>query len=622
MGALWIRRGRTLRGMGLAAIAMVLVTLPAWGQLPSPTPSPTKSAPPALASPAPSPTPVPSPTKSALPSLISIGATTTPGVATAKVNLDGRDLFTIAAPAVREQTNPATSTPPIRDRVTAIETALTALADSQFDPKGLKVKSEVDPKSGQPVITANDRYLMTVTTLDAQLQGQDPVRQADEFVRTIEPALQTARRERQPEFLIRQGWVTALILSSMVIASWVVAQVQRQIQRQIQRQTQHQSEHSIKHPERSQPDPTAEPAAPPTSPTAITQVQTQIQQRQQRSISDTRRRLLQLLQLLIWGSGIYAIVGLFPHTRWVQLVLFSVPLKILGILLLTYGVIRVSNVLLDRFFSTQAVEDLVAPESSQRLALRLSTFSWVLRNVISIVALGAGLLGVLAAIGVDLMPILAGAGIFGLAVSFASQNLIKDVINGLLILYEDQYAVGDMIQVGKVSGLVEYMNLRITQLRNAEGRLITIPNSSIVVVENLSKDWSRVDLALTIAYNADLDAALALIHQVGQAMSQDPIWQDKIAEPPSVLGVEDFNSAGITVRIWVKTVPLEQWKVAREFRRRLKLALDRHQIAIGGLAPIVPANPSTPEDPPPRPAEEKPPIPDSALPHGAIPPAP
>lgn len=531
-------------------------------------------------------TPAPSPTatKSTLPALVSIGAPTTPGVATAKVNLDGRELFTIAAPVVREA-NQATQTPPIRERVTAIETTLNTLADSQFDPKALKVKSEVDSKSGLPVITANDRYLMTVTTLDAQLQGQDPERRADEFVRTIEPALLTARQERQPEFLQRQSGVAAAFLVSMVISSWGVSQVQRQSQRS----------------RRSQPSIETDAAntLQPTSTTAITQVQTQLNQRQQRSLSDTRRRLLQLLQLLIWSGGIYAIVGLFAQTRWIQLLVFSGPLKVLGIVLVTYGVIRISNLLLDRFFSSQAVEALVAPENSQRLALRVSTFSWVLRNVISILAISGGLLGVLATIGVDLVPILAGAGIFGLAVSFASQNLIKDVINGLLILYEDQYAVGDMIQVGKVSGLVEYMNLRITQLRNAEGRLITIPNSAIVVVENLSKDWSRVDLALTIAYNADVDAALALIHEVGQAMSQDANWQDKIAEPPSVLGVEDFNSAGITLRIWVKTVPLEQWKVAREFRRRLKLALDQHDIAIGGLPPIVPPSPGTVEEKPP-----------------------
>lgn len=549
------------------AIAMLLAIAPAWGQAP---------------------TSLPSPTRATLTPVISIGATATPGFTTDKVSLDGRELFTIAAPIVREQSSQPVSALPLRERVTAIEKTLNALAESNLDPKTLKVKSEVEPKSGLPVISANDRYVMTVTTLDAQLQGQEPTRQADDFVRAIETALQEARKERQPESLIRQCWTAAAILLGMLLASWVTAQVQRRFSRR----------HTPSHQPATQPavltqTPTlleAPNTLQPDSTIAIAQVQTQISNRQQRNLSDTRRRLLQLLQLLIWVGGAYALVGLFPYTRWLQLLAFSGPLRILGIALTVYSVIRVSNVLLDRFFSTRMVAEFVSPESSQRVALRISTFSWVLRSVVSIVCLGAGFLGVLSAIGVDLVPILAGAGIFGLVISFASQSLIKDMINGLLILYEDQYAVGDMIQVGKATGLVEYMNLRITQLRNAEGRLITIPNSAITVVENLSKDWSRVDLTLTIAYTADVDAALSLIQQLGHAMSQENEWQSKIAEPPTVLGVEDLNSTGVTVRIWIKTVPLEQWKVAREFRRRLKLALDQHGIEIGGVAPIVPPN--------------------------------
>jgi moderate conductance mechanosensitive channel len=148
-------------------------------------------------------------------------------------------------------------------------------------------------------------------------------------------------------------------------------------------------------------------------------------------------------------------------------------------------------------------------------------------------------------------------------------------------LLEDQYAVGDVIQVGKASGLVENLNLRITQLRNAQGRLITIPNSSIAVVENLSKDWSRVDLAIVVAYDANLDRTIELIKQVGQEMDRSPDWQAKIIEPPQVLGVEDLSNSGVTIRVWIKTQPLQQWNFAREFRRRLKLAMDDCGISIG-----------------------------------------
>jgi small conductance mechanosensitive channel len=501
---------------------------------------------------------------------IELPSTASTTITTAAIKLDGRELFTIAAPTVPSQPNQTTTAPPIQERVRFIETALSEIATNQFDPKTLKVTAEVDAKSGQPIISVNDRYLMTVTDLDAELQGQDSTRRANELTQIIQTGLLEANRERQPNYLWQQVWLTGQILVGLAIVSLALVEVQKRAQRQ--RQT------------------TAEVAPPstealntfdPTNTTGLNVVKTQINHRQRRNLNDVKRRLLQLTQATIWGGGAYVIFGLFPYTRGLQSIIFSRPLKILAIALIAYGIIRICNVLLDRFFSALAVEDFVAPEQSQRLALRVSTFSRVLRSVVVIVGFGVAVLTILGAIGVDLAPVLAGAGILGLGISFASQNLIKDMINGMLILYEDQYAVGDVIQVGKVSGLVEYMNLRITQLRNEEGRLITIPNSAITIVENLSKDWSRVNLAITLAHDVDIDRAINVIKQVGEVICRDPIWQSKIPEPPDVLGIDDIGNAGITIRIWIKTKPLEQWSVAREFRRRLKLALDAAGIAIG-----------------------------------------
>jgi moderate conductance mechanosensitive channel len=187
----------------------------------------------------------------------------------------------------------------------------------------------------------------------------------------------------------------------------------------------------------------------------------------------------------------------------------------------------------------------------------------------------------LSLVGVDLIPLVAGAGIIGLAISFAAQSLIKDMINGFLILLEDQYAVGDVIAIGTVSGFVENMNLRITQLRNSEGQLITIPNSTITVVQNLSKDWSRVDLAIDLAYGTDPDHALAVIRELAQEMYNDGDWGAKMPDPPEVLGIDEVNHNGLLIRVWIKTLPLQQWIVAREFRRRLVLALGREGLSIG-----------------------------------------
>ena len=494
-----------------------------------------------------------------------------PAVATADVALDGRKLFTIAAPSVTPQPGTqATGTPPIKERVESIEKTLNRIAASNIDPKTVDVKSVVDEQSRQPVISVGSQYLMTVTALDAQLQGQQPEQRATELTQTIKDALITARQERQPQFLLKQGSLAGQIALGVVVVSGILALLQRRLKSQRQ-QLHAQATAAI--------DVAA--TVEPSSIAAMTAIQEQIDQRRHRNLNDIQRRLLQVLQLTLWLGSIFVILGLFPYSRWVKSLVLSGPLKILGVIIATYLLIRVSDVVIDRFFRALTTNELLSPDTSQRVAQRVTTFSRVLRSVVATVWISTGVLTALSIVGIELGPVLAGAGILGLAVSFASQNVIKDVINGLLILWEDQYAVGDVIQIGKASGLVEVMNLRITQLRNSEGRLITIPNSSITIVENLSKDWSRVDLGITIAYDANVDRAIAVVKEVGENMTSDPAWKGKIPEPPDVLGVDEIGNDGITLRVWIKTLPLQQWNVAREFRRRLKRALDEEGIAIG-----------------------------------------
>ena len=141
--------------------------------------------------------------------------------------------------------------------------------------------------------------------------------------------------------------------------------------------------------------------------------------------------------------------------------------------------------------------------------------------------------------------------------------------------------MGDVIVVGDQGGLVEKITLRVTQLRNLEGELITIPNGSIDVVRNLSSEWSRVNYAIEIGYDADVERVLALMEIVAQQMYQDSQWQEQILEEPQILGVDNISHTGILVRLLIKTLPLQQWSVAREFRLRLKKAFDQEGIEIG-----------------------------------------
>ena len=213
-----------------------------------------------------------------------------------------------------------------------------------------------------------------------------------------------------------------------------------------------------------------------------------------------------------------------------------------------------------------------SPSVNKRLELRVNTVSQLAKSIITIILIVVGFFFSLAAIGVNITPFLAGAGIIGLALSFASQSFIKDALNGFLIILEDQYAVGDIISLDEVSGMVENINLRITQLRDAEGRLITVPNSEIRIVANLSSQWSRADINIPLNYDVNLEQALEVIANTATDIGKDSQWQQFILESPQILGVEKFSDRAIIIRVWIKTEPLKQWDVSREFRRRLQIA--------------------------------------------------
>ncbi|HEY9854828.1 MAG TPA: mechanosensitive ion channel family protein, partial [Stenomitos sp.] len=194
------------------------------------------------------------------------------------------------------------------------------------------------------------------------------------------------------------------------------------------------------------------------------------------------------------------------------------------------------------------------------------------------VILFAATLSLLSAVGINITPILASAGVVGLAVGFGAQSLVKDVITGFFILLEDQYGVGDVVKINDKSGLVEKMNLRITQLRNLSGELITIPNGQVSIVSNQSKEWARALLEIGVAYEADIDHVLKVMVDEGSRLHAE--WPDKVLEEPEVNGIQSFGDSSIQLRVVMKTAPLKQWEVASEWRRRVKFAFDREGISI------------------------------------------
>jgi moderate conductance mechanosensitive channel len=496
-------------------------------------------------------------------------------LAAGSIHLDGYKLFQIAAPLAASSgkgTQPNSLTP-IQQRINNIEDNLQRVVSSRYDPTASQISATIDASSKLPVIAADGQTIMTVTALDVQLQGTDFKETTQKYTAHLQTALVRAKQERELNFLLQRGLIAAGIILGMGILSWQT----RRWQHRLKTQGDSLSETAEATPS------TGEVAANLSVATlfpTIVSLQDRLSQQQQLNLNEIQQRSLQLAQVGIWGGGTFLILGLFPYTRWLQPFVLSTPLALLGIGFGTYLAIRLSAIAIDRFFSALQAGEFISPEASVRLALRVSTISRVLKSVISILLISTGGLGALSLLGVDLLPLLAGAGLVGLVLSLASQNLIKDMINGFLILLEDQYAVGDVINVGGMAGLVENMNLRITQLRNGEGRLITIPNSTIAVVENLSKEWARVDLAIKLAYEADPDRSLEVLKQIAATFYADSTWRAKLIGAPEVLGIDELDETGMLIRIWLKTQPLEQWSVAREFRRRLKLGLEEHQIPI------------------------------------------
>ncbi|GGL06483.1 mechanosensitive ion channel protein MscS [Sphaerisporangium melleum] len=227
------------------------------------------------------------------------------------------------------------------------------------------------------------------------------------------------------------------------------------------------------------------------------------------------------------------------------------------------------------------VADGAAALLTERRRQRAETLGSVLRSLVSVVIYGTAAMMILARFGLNLTPILTSVGILGVAVGFGAQELVKDFIAGMFMLMEDQYGVGDMIDTGTAVGTVEAVTLRITRLRDADGRVWYVRNGTITRIGNESQGWSRALVDVPVAYNADIAAIRDLLKRIAEEIWEDPTFRDTaIVEEPQVFGLEQISAEAMIFRITVKTVPAHQAEVAREMRMRVKSALDRAGVAL------------------------------------------
>lgn len=257
-------------------------------------------------------------------------------------------------------------------------------------------------------------------------------------------------------------------------------------------------------------------------------------------------------------------------TQWVV----TSGLRVLLIIVLTLVALRVT-----KFFSTRLLTFSLKTEDIE-FKKRVDTLSSIIQNILVIAIIFIAAVVVLGELGVEIGPVLAAAGIVGLAVGFGAQNLVQDVISGFFILLEDQIRVGDLVQIGDKDGAVEKVTLRTVILRDLSGNVHFIRNGQIQVVTNMTKEYGRYVFDIGVAYKEDVDHVIEVVKRVDEEMRNHPDFKSDILEPIEILGLDQFAESAVIIKARIKTKPVKQWAVGRGFNRLLKKRFDEEGIEI------------------------------------------
>jgi len=253
---------------------------------------------------------------------------------------------------------------------------------------------------------------------------------------------------------------------------------------------------------------------------------------------------------------------------------------ILAILAVSYVLYRLVNLLMPKLAQRWVQGKGKGRSCREEREKRSATLGAVLARWMTILIVVVAVMMVLAEVGVNIAPLVAGAGIAGIAIGFGAQSVIKDMLRGLFIISQNQFNKGDVVRVAGVTGLVEDVNMWRTVVRDLDGVVHTIPNGEITTSSNYTKEWSRVNLNVPVAYGEDLDRVIAVLNRVGEDLVHDEIFGPMIIGTPRVLRVDNFGDSGIEIKILGETKPLKQWDVTGELRKRIKKAFDQEGIEI------------------------------------------
>ena len=513
--------------------------------------------------------------------------------------LDNKQLFEIASPTVYERS------PEVEDRGTRVEYRAEEI-EARLRRANLKIRDpdtlevEVSQLNGLPIVQVRDEnysqplVVVSITETDTDYHGTSTEQLTAEWRDVIQADLVRGLEEFSGDVLVRNIrnalWL-ALGLFGLTFLSWGLKRFVARRQT-VLRQRKRELNVPLQPDELIDPQQSVQFATSQKRQESLRQLRSQFLQSIQKTLSvDRQLSLWSFVQwllfwgvMLVWCIGIYIILRSIPYLAIWSVGALALPIELLSIWFFTGLALRVSQRLINQFSHKWQEREMIGfinLGDAQRRKLRITTIAGAVKGMVTVLVLVVAIISALNAFGIPTGSVLAIGGLFGLAISFGSQNLVKDLVNGFLILAEDQYAIGDVIDLGSASGLVENLNLRVTQLRSADGELVTVPNSSITDVKNLTRSWSRVNFSIDVAYATDPEMALSVLRQVAQDLYEDPVWSDQILDPPDVLGIDRVAHTGMTITVWIKTAPLQQWAVGRVFRLRVRKALEDSGIDIG-----------------------------------------
>jgi small conductance mechanosensitive channel len=513
---------------------------------------------------------------------------------TAPVTLDGQTLFTIAVPVV-----PQPGQTSIDARQLSIENALSQLVAQVYTQNGsttvyspYTLRVDRVPSNGQFVLQAADAShttpltILTVTPVDAKFANTTADSLSLKWQSVLRKALRVALVKRQPavvEHHERQVAIAAgaLVAFTLVIWTLIVVPLGRRIRR-IERRLKYRGQQL----EQAQSTPVADQSTTSERRRSFLALAVRVSDpMRQAAVFRSLSAAFVWILVLVWFGALVWAFSLFPQTTPLAHEVVRTLLAIAAIWIGAGLLNRILDVIIARLGQIWRGHQYASADERARALLRIPTITSAMAGSKAFLLFFIALLVTLSELSVPVWSVVTFGGLAAIGISFAAQNFVRDFVNGFLVLFEDQYVVGDYITIDAQSGIVETLTLRMVQIRDPGGNLITIPHSSVTSVVNHSRNWSRVDYRISVDPAGDAGKALALLREAIREVAGDERWRGVVLDPVEWIGVDGLSRDGIILRASIKTAPLRQFELRRAINERVQARFRDGGVGLG--APIA-----------------------------------